>query len=112
MKTKHILLAATIIAGFFIFSSFSQQEQSNKYLLVKSVECYSGLVDSYIMTVDENGKKEIVELEKFRPRNIADNAIKLNEIINKVAANGYELESTIGTGDATFIIKDYYFIKK
>lgn len=112
MKTKHILFAALIISGFLIFSSFSQQEQSNKYLLVKSVECWSGLVDSYIITIDENGKTEQIELEKFRPKNIASNAIKLNEVINKIGANGYELKSTTSTGDQNFIIKDYYFMKK
>ncbi len=112
MKTKHILLAAAIIAGFFIFSSFSQQEQGNKYLLVKSVECSNGLIDSYILTIDENGKTELLELEKFRPRNIAANALKLNDIMNKVAAKGYELHSTTAIGEAAFSIKDYYFIKK
>ena len=112
MKTKQILLTSAIaLIAFLICSSFYQQDQ-NKYLLVKSVECWSGMVDSYIMTIDENGKTEHIELEKFRPKNISNNAIKLNEVINKVANKGYELHSTTGTGDANFIIKDYYFIKK
>ena len=39
--------------------------------------------------------------------NLKEIVTKLNEVINKVAGKGYELQSTTGTGDANFIIKDY-----
>ena len=63
MKTKQTLLISLItISGFLIFSSFLSPQVQNKFLTIKSVECWNGLSDSFIMVIDENGKIEEVEL--------------------------------------------------
>lgn len=113
MKTTHKLITGTLaFIGIIMLSSFLNPDPANKFLTVKSVEIPNGLYDSYIVTIDENGKTEEVELEKFRPRNIISNAVKLSDIINKVANKGYELHSFTSTSDATFMVNTYLFIKK
>lgn len=113
MKTKHTLLIILItLSGFLIFSSFLTPQTQNKFLTVKSVESLSGLIDSFILIIDENGKTEEIELEKFRAKNITSNALKLSEIINNKGAKGYELVTATSSGDQYIIVNTYIFVKK
>lgn len=102
MKTKtQIFIASAAVLSFLFLSSFLSEKSETKYLTVKTIEFYAGVFDSKITVVDENGKVEEYELEKLRAKNLADNAKKINDVLNSLSRRGYVLVNSTSAGFGT-----------
>jgi len=108
-KNRKIQLALVAIS-LFILTSFVSQQTNGGFVTVRTLEVASGIWDSKICIVYEDGKTEEIALEKFRDRTFGPNSVKINEVLNKLIGKGYSLVSASSVnGDAvitnTFIFK-------
>lgn len=113
MKNKTLKLTTLIVAiGLIIFttSAFNKQQTGgNKFLTMRAIENGPGGSDSRITIIYEDNKSEEIPLKTWRPSNWTGNLQKINETLNKLSAQGYQLIATSGT-DA--LSTTYTFIKK
>jgi hypothetical protein len=117
MRTKttySILITACLVAGFFLFNSFKTDAGVNptRYLTLKVVEQPGLMANSFMVTVDEDGKFEETLFEKFKVDNITPNTIKVNATINDIAKKGYDLMSHTSNAIGGLLIDTYTFTKK
>lgn len=109
IKNRKIQLALVAIS-LLILTSFVSQQTNGGLVTVRTLEVSSGIWDSKICIVYEDGKTEEIELEKFRDHTFSPNSAKINDVLNKLLGKGYSLVSaSSGNGDAvitnTFIFK-------
>jgi len=117
MKTKttySLIITICVVAGFFLFNSFRPDVSSlpTKYLTLKVVEQPGLMSNSFMVTVDEEGKTEEVLFDKFKVDNITPNTIKVNGTVNDIAKKGYELFSHSSSAIGGLMIDTYTFVKK
>jgi hypothetical protein len=105
MKTTTKVLLGSLGLIVFLFISFSfVQSDGKSYLIVRTQE--SAMGDTKLIIVYENGKTE--EQEIGRMKEFIPNAVKINQVFNKLGAQGYELVSSTG-GD---ILSTFTFVKR
>lgn len=114
MKTNQIILISSVaVLLLFILSSFRDQASGPKYLTVKTIEFWSGVYDSKITVVDENGRAEEFELEKLRSKNLSDNVKKINTVLNALSQKGYALVNSTSSGwGQDGVLNTFIFEKK
>jgi len=111
MSVVGLIAIAAVLLSFV--SNSAGNEGNKKFLTVKVVETQGGL-GSFMMVVDENGKQETIELEKLAAKKapFINNAIMINNTLNKIGDKGYKLVSQSGGGDQFCIFTTYTFIKQ
>lgn len=117
MKTKttySVLITVCAVIGFFIFNAFKSDSGNNvnKYLTLKVVEQPGLMANSFMVTVDEEGKFEETLFDKFKVDNITPNTIKVTATVNEISKKGYELFSHSSSAIGGLMIDTYTFIKK
>ena len=112
-KTTYLLITTCAVLGFIVFNAFKPDEGSHKkYLTLKVVEQPGLMSNSFMVTVDEDGKTEEVLFDKFKVDNITPNTIKVNATVNDIAKKGYELFSHSSSAIGSLMIDTYTFTKK
>lgn len=117
MKTKttySLVITVCAVIGFFLFNAFKPDSGNtvNKYLTLKVVEQPGLMANSFMVTVDEEGKFEEVLFEKLKIDNITPNTIKVTEKVNPIAKQGYEIIGITSNATGGLLIDTYTFIKK
>ena len=117
MKTKttySLIITLCAVIGFFLFNAFKPDSGNNvnKYLTLKVVEQPGLMANSFMVTVDEEGKTEEVLFDKLKIDNITPNTIKVTEKVNSIAKQGYEIIAVTSNATGGLLIDTYTFIKK
>jgi hypothetical protein len=115
MKTKttySVIITLSAVIVFFLFNSFRPEASHAKYLTLKVVEQPGLTANSFMVTVDEEGKFEETLFDKFKVDNITPNTIKVTATVNDISKRGYELFSHSSSAIGGLMIDTYTFIKK
>ena len=88
--------------------------ENEKILTVRVVECQTAALGSFITIIDENGKQEVIDLERLllKKTPFVSNMVKINNTLNSITDKGYKLTHTTGGGDQFIIYTTYTFVKK
>jgi len=115
-KIKKIMAVVGIIAIAAVMLGFVTNPPANagneKILTVRTFESFTAAIGSTITIVDENGKLEVIELDRLSKKTASTNLIKINSTLNSVTEKGYQLAFTAGGGDQFTIYTTYTFVKK
>jgi hypothetical protein len=112
-KYKYLMLTLCAVLGFVLFNAFKPDSGNvNKYLTLKVVEQPGLTANSFMVTVDEEGKFEEVLFDKFKVDNITPNTIKVTAAVNDISKKGYELFSHSSSAIGGLMIDTYTFLKK
>jgi len=113
MTIVGIVSISFLMLGFVSDANTSANEENQKFLTMKVVETQVSY-GSFIIIADENGKQEVVELEKLqRKASFVNNVLTINKTLNRIGNNGYKLVSqSAGGSDQYFFVTTYTFVKK
>jgi len=112
MTVVGVIAIASLLLAFVPTSS--ADEGNEKFLTVRVIEAQSGLIGSFIIIVDENGKQETIELEKIgtKTASYVKNATQINNTLNSIGEKGYKLVGQSGGFDQFMLTTTYTFAKK
>jgi len=103
---SRILLVITLIAltSLITFGFSGTTDDEGSIVIVRTTEVVNGIWDNSMTTVYPNGAVEKVELEKLRTKDLNSNLLKINQHLNSIISNGYELNSVAGgNGEGIFV---------
>jgi hypothetical protein len=112
MTVVGVIAIASLLLAFVTTSP--ENDGNEKTLTVRVIEAQGAFLGSFIVIVDENGKQETVELERLAAKRtpFVENAITINNTLNKITANGYKLVGQSGGNDQYCLTTTYTFVKK
>ena len=112
MTIVGVLAIASLLLAFVTKSSGNEGSEQFLTVIVKEAPSVSG--GSFILIIDENGKQELVELEKVTGKRepFLKNAIQINKTLNKIGDQGYKLVAQSGGNDQYVHTTAYTFVKK
>jgi len=112
MAIVGVLAIASLLLAFVPTSPASGENE--KILTVRIVESQNGNISSFITIIDENGKQEVIDLDRLALKKapFANNLVKINNTLNGIIDKGYKLSYTACGGDQFVIYTTYTFVKK
>jgi len=113
-KIMAVVGVIAITSLLLAFVPTSPNEGNEKILTVRVVECQTAALGSFITIIDENGKQEVIDLDRLALKKapFVNNMVKINNTLNGITDKGYKLSYTTGGGDQFIIYTTYTFVKK
>jgi hypothetical protein len=112
MAVVGIITIAALLLGFV--TNPSANDGNEQFLTIRVIEAQGAFLGSFIVIADENGKQEIIELEKLAAKKspFINNVVKINSTLNSLAEKGYKLIAQSGGNDQYCLTATYTFVKK
>lgn len=92
-------------------SSLAQSIPESEQIMVRTYESDNIAYPSVIIISYGDGKPETIKLENPRAKNYGYNAVTINQVLNNIRKEGYQLlTSNAGGGEGSSYISTYIFI--
>lgn len=114
----NLLIIALILVSSLVFSSFginnndpNNPETNEGYTIIRTYEI-NGMVASKMITAYSDGNIETTPLKGLKAAYFEENIITIQNQLNKLKNNGYELISSNGGSSDNVVVNTYIFQKK
>jgi len=105
------LIAFLTVSSICFLDPQCGKAQSDPMIVVRVFESVHPFHKSEITITDGNKILNTLELKRYRPKNMGENARRIALILKSVESEGYEMKHANASGNSWYSVKDYIFSK-